>query len=182
MTWCCCPPSHDVGERGKGSQVMADSAEELKKHRCAQAPDISLAGCVPAAQGRSVPGQRGLGPRQLRAFGVSAVLTVLQQLRVVRVGLFGLVHEFGGPSCAVKSVEAVRIGLRDQSWCHKLMATPQCAMAHFGSFCATSSNCFRVSSYQNACNKATPRSNDFCTAGAQEVGKKTVPKCSSAAW
>src|SRR5439155_21285516 len=44
---------------------------------------------------------------------------------------------------------------RFQSWCHKLIATPQRAIAHCGSSFSICWNCFSASSYQNECSIAT---------------------------
>src|SRR5256885_16030477 len=58
----------------------------------------------------------------------------------------------------------------------KLLAMPQCAMAHLGSCWATCLKVASAVSNANECSSATPRSNSFCTAGAQEVGKYTEPR------
>src|ERR687891_2695884 len=62
------------------------------------------------------------------------------------------------------------------------MATPHCAIAHEGLAAATSLKAFSASSYQNEWSNATARANGACTAGAQEVGKLTVPSFSGRAW
>src|SRR5689334_7686486 len=51
-------------------------------------------------------------------------------------------------------------------------------MAQLGSCFATALNWFSADSYSNECSSATPRSNDFCTPAAQDVGKATLPSFS----
>ena len=63
----------------------------------------------------------------------------------------------------------------DQICVHWLIATPQCPMAHWGSSRVTSVNALPASRYQKECSSATARSNGFCAAGAQEIGKVTCP-------
>ena len=63
----------------------------------------------------------------------------------------------------------------DQICVQFVRASPQYAIAQSGSACVTCVNAFAASRYQNECSSATARSNGFCTAGAQETGKRTCP-------
>src|SRR5262249_26893463 len=51
-------------------------------------------------------------------------------------------------------------------------------IAQLGSWRAMSVNFASALSYAKECSSATPRSKDFCTVGAQEVGNETVPSFS----
>src|SRR6267142_6275551 len=63
----------------------------------------------------------------------------------------------------------------DQICVQLVIARPQYAIAQSGSACAICVKAFAASRYQNECSSATARSNGFCTAAAQEMGKRTCP-------
>src|SRR5262245_61192467 len=80
---------------------------------------------------------------------------------------------------APPSVSALDEGGQAKGFPSRLMATPQCPIAHEGSSAITAVKVLMAGANQKECSSATARSNCACATALHETGKCTWPRASA---